>query len=97
MQKQIARLQGSKFRWLNEQLYTTDGADSFEKFQEDPSLFTAYHEGYRDQVTRWPENPLDHIIKWISDMPSSTVVGDFGCGDAMIAQTFVPQGHGALV
>lgn len=78
---------------MNEELYTKDGADSFTQFQEDPSLFTAYHEGYRDQVTRWPENPLDHIINWIAAMPDSTVVGDFGCGDAKVAQTFVPKGR----
>lgn len=33
-------LQGSKFRWLNEQLYTRTGYQSFQLFQSDPVLFS---------------------------------------------------------
>ena len=40
-----------------------------------------YHEGYREQVSSWPCNPLDIIIQWISKQPSSSVVADFGCGE----------------
>ncbi|KAG5456080.1 MAG: hypothetical protein BJ554DRAFT_4281, partial [Olpidium bornovanus] len=33
------KLRGSKFRWLNEQLYTTTGAEAFELFSKTPELF----------------------------------------------------------
>jgi ribosomal RNA-processing protein 8 len=40
MQEQMRkRLDGGKFRMLNEQLYTTTGKNAFETFQEDPELF----------------------------------------------------------
>jgi ribosomal RNA-processing protein 8 len=33
------RLDGGKFRMLNEQLYTTTGDDAFDTFQAEPELF----------------------------------------------------------
>lgn len=84
-----ARLSGGRFRWLNEQLYTHEGGDALDMMQKDPSLFEVYHEGYREQVTKWPENPLDRIINWIKKNKSKyEVIGDFGCGDARVAETF---------
>lgn len=84
-----ARLSGGRFRWLNEQLYTHQGSDALDMMQKDPSLFEVYHEGYREQVTKWPENPLDRIINWIKKNKSKyEEIGDFGCGDARISETF---------
>ena len=60
-----AKLEGAKFRLLNEQLYTTRGDEAFKAFASEPSLFDVYHRGYREQVAKWPENPLDHIIAWV--------------------------------
>merc|ERR1712008_78223 len=45
--KAAEKLQGSRFRWLNEMLYTSSGADAKKAFDEDPSLAVAYHEGFR--------------------------------------------------
>ena len=42
--KMRAKLAGSQFRWLNEQLYTCPGSQAFELMQEQPQLFTQYHE-----------------------------------------------------
>ena len=39
-----AKLAGSQFRWLNEQLYTCPGSQAFELMQEQPHLFAQYHE-----------------------------------------------------
>lgn len=103
------------------------------------------HAGYRDQVQKWPENPLHVIIKWLqglratsasSSAPSSQeqqqqeqedgdgqssvvglaesssskkkkkkkknkgaslVVADFGCGDAVLAQSLASKGGGFTV
>lgn len=38
-QKMKEKLSGARFRWLNEQLYTTKGDESFKLFQEKPELF----------------------------------------------------------
>lgn len=56
-------LKGSRFRFLNEQLYKQTGEESMKTFKDDDTAFTAYHEGYRYQVQQWPLNPLDRIIK----------------------------------
>lgn len=85
--KMKEKLSGARFRWLNEQLYTTPGNKSFKLFQEKPELFDEYHEGFRHQVESWPVNPVDVIVDQLKQLPKSTVIADLGCGDAMIAQT----------
>ncbi|XP_026469777.1 ribosomal RNA-processing protein 8-like [Ctenocephalides felis] len=84
------KLKGSRFRYLNEQMYTSKGNDTQKMFQKDPSAFEAYHEGFRHQVLKWPLNPLDKIINEVNQMPSSYVIADFGCGEAKLASS-VPQ------
>ncbi|KAI8978525.1 methyltransferase-domain-containing protein [Pilobolus umbonatus] len=85
--KMKEKLSGARFRWLNEQLYTSPGKQSFSLFQEKPELFDEYHSGYRHQVESWPENPVDIIINQLKSLPYDKVIADLGCGDAMIAQT----------
>jgi ribosomal RNA-processing protein 8 len=55
-------LKGSRFRFLNEQMYKQTGDESLKVFSEDPEAFEAYHEGYRHQIANWPMNPLDRMI-----------------------------------
>jgi hypothetical protein len=57
-----ARLAGSRFRILNEELYTTTSTNSYDKFKENPELFEQYHDGFRHQVESWPENPVDIMV-----------------------------------
>ena len=61
------KLISSRFRTLNETLYTTSSDSSFELFNQNPRLFTEYHEGFQRQVLSWPENPVDGFIRWIRD------------------------------
>ncbi|KAK4510269.1 uncharacterized protein ATC70_004699 [Mucor velutinosus] len=89
--KMKEKLSGARFRWLNEQLYTTPGKHSFSLFQEKPELFDEYHEGFRHQVESWPVNPVDVIISQLKKLPKDTVIADLGCGDAMIAQSLTKQ------
>lgn len=58
----------AQFRFLNEKLYTTSGSEARELFRNDPTAFRTYHEGYQQQLKKWPINPLDVIIKKISKM-----------------------------
>jgi ribosomal RNA-processing protein 8 len=37
--KMKAKLDGGRFRFINEKLYTTGGQDSFKLFQQHPELF----------------------------------------------------------
>jgi len=94
-----ARLSGSRFRTLNEDLYTTTSASSFRRFSEDPELYKHYHDGFRRQVEQWPVNPVDVVVRSLRKLPQrirggssagegmrKIVVADFGCGDAALAK-----------
>merc|ERR1712112_270306 len=80
------RLAGSRFRDLNERLYTLHSDVAFSEFTEDPHLFKQYHEGFRRQTDLWPESPLD-LIKTLLQRPvfSTAKVADLGCGEAELA------------
>ncbi len=92
-QKFAKKLEGSRFRTINEKLYTTTGVDSFREFQASPALFEVYHSGFREQATHWPENPLDGIIRWIKTRHQGAVVADMGCGDARLAKSISNKVH----
>ena len=61
----LERLTSSRFRELNEELYTHSSQHSFEYFTKNPELFDQYHVGFRKQVCEWPVNPVDVIYKKI--------------------------------
>lgn len=92
-QKFKDKLDGARFRKLNERLYTIKSEEAFKEFQEDPALFGLYHEGYKKQVESWPENPLDSIIKWLESQSKDLVVADMGCGDARLQATVQNKVH----
>lgn len=67
-EKMVDKLKAAKFRYLNEQIYTTTGKEMHDYFKANVEDFQAYHEGYKQQVTKWPTNPLDVIIKKINKL-----------------------------
>lgn len=56
------KLISARFRHLNETLYTAPSTTSLDLFAQNPEMFADYHSGFRQQVTTWPSNPLDHFI-----------------------------------
>ncbi|KAE9359055.1 hypothetical protein PF008_g2421 [Phytophthora fragariae] len=86
------KIDGGKFRMLNEQLYTTTGGAAFSTFQSDPELFDVYHQGFREMADKWPTNPLDTFIDYVKRHPKA-VVADFGCGDARLAESVPNKVH----
>ncbi|EPS73648.1 hypothetical protein M569_01109 [Genlisea aurea] len=87
IEKMKARLSGGHFRMINEKLYTCSGEEALKYFNENPSLFNVYHSGYQEQMSHWPQQPVDIVIKWITARSSSLVIADFGCGDARLARS----------
>ncbi|KAG8631298.1 hypothetical protein KVT40_000438 [Elsinoe batatas] len=64
-QKMRAKLISARFRHLNETLYTTPSSSSVALFADSPSVFADYHAGFRQQVSVWPQNPVDVFIATI--------------------------------
>jgi len=57
-----AKLIPARFRHLNETLYTRPSTEAVKLFDDSPELFNEYHAGFRQQVSVWPENPVDGYI-----------------------------------
>ncbi|XP_019488021.1 PREDICTED: ribosomal RNA-processing protein 8 isoform X2 [Hipposideros armiger] len=81
------RLDGARFRYLNEQLYSEPSSAAQRLFQEDPEAFLLYHRGFQSQVKKWPLQPVDRIARDLRQRPASLVVADFGCGDCRLASS----------
>ncbi|CCC68495.1 hypothetical protein NCAS_0B04110 [Naumovozyma castellii] len=100
-QKMMAKLTGSRFRWINEQFYTISSEDALGLVKKQPELFDEYHDGFRSQVQSWPENPVNVFVDQIkqrSQRPVNApgglpglqdskkiVIADMGCGEAQLA------------
>lgn len=99
-QKMMAKLSGSRFRWINEQLYTTTSEKALDLVKKQPELFDEYHQGFRSQVQNWPENPVDVFVEQVKSRTSKpinapgglpgnskkqVVIADMGCGEAQFA------------
>lgn len=82
-------IRASLFRFINEKLYSCSSYDAQTLFAEDRDAFNIYHEGYRQQLSKWPDDPLtwakDIILSesGIRNVPCS--VADLGCGDGRLA------------
>ena len=78
------KLSSSKFRWLNEQLYTQHSSGALQLFTDSPQMFSVYHKGFTRQTQKWPINPLDRIISHLRTLPEHLRVADLGCGEGRL-------------
>ncbi|WFD41589.1 25S rRNA (adenine(645)-N(1))-methyltransferase [Malassezia psittaci] len=102
-------LKGARFRSINEQLYTNASIEARRMMLEDPKMFNEYHDGFRQQVRKWPTNPVDRIADLLLDtkrkntahkvravhLPGALVV-DIGAGEASLAQKLASTDKHAL-
>jgi hypothetical protein len=70
-------------RWSNSYSHTT-----YKRLQENPEEWMQYHSLYQDARKTWSVIPYEDAIKWLKKR-SDLVVGDFGCGEALIAKALV--------
>lgn len=71
---------------MNEKLYKCSSDNALKYFKDDPSAFKIYHEGFQNQLRKWPNDPLawaEEIIK--NELKGNPVIADMGCGDARLA------------
>ncbi|KAK9246993.1 methyltransferase-domain-containing protein [Lipomyces tetrasporus] len=99
-QKMKEKLAGSRFRWINEKLYTVSSDEAKKLLKDQPDLYREYHEGFRQQIQSWPENPVNIYIERVNELSKSklpppkglprdkdgtTYIADMGCGDAELS------------
>ena len=89
--KVTKRLEGGRFRWINEQLYSMNSKQASKLFSSQPDLYQAYHSGFRAQVEKWPHDPVDNIITYVSSLPEHWTIADMGCGEARLAASVPHQ------
>lgn len=75
------KLQGGKFRLLNEKLYKNK--------ELSPEEAKQYHVFYENQIKKWPSDPKQVIINKIKeDELSELKIADLGCGSAEISKKY---------
>ena len=79
------RLEGGRFRWINERLYNMSSKQASKLFSSQPELYQAYHSGFRGQVEKWPIDPVENMISYVTTLPVHWVIADMGCGEAKLA------------
>jgi len=82
-----SKLTASRFRYLNEQLYTQPSNAAVKLFSSDSTLFSAYHQGYQHQAKQWPLDPLNVIITDLLRQDSKAIIADLGCGEARLSRS----------
>lgn len=78
--KLLSKLEGGKFRLLNDKLYHKKKLKS--------KYVKTYHDVYKKQVEKWPANPLDLIMADIETLDVTGKILDLGCGDAKLEKKF---------
>lgn len=91
LEKMKQRLQGGRFRWLNQVLYTTHGQEALDMVLKQPALYEEYHQGFREQTKGWPQKPVHEAISWLKSCPREWIVVDLGCGEAELSQGVVQK------
>lgn len=76
---------------INEILYTCKSDEALRRLKVDSQLDLAakYHEGYEEQMLKWPEHPLDRIVKHVNNLnlkPASVVL-DLGAGACRLSSS----------
>ncbi len=76
------------FKKFNTKLIMSTSENNFKRIQNDPESWYAYHSALNENKKTWSFDPNEIWIEKISKMKKSFKIGDFGCGEAMIARKF---------
>ena len=71
------------FTKVNNRWYQSSSAKTHQRLSANPEEWAHYHTMYRDLREDWPVVPFKEEIRWL-EKREGLVVGDFGCGEALI-------------
>lgn len=73
------------FSRMNNRWYASTSDKTHARLEANPEEWAHYHTMYRELRQTWPVVPFEEEIRWLTAR-EGLVVGDFGCGEAIIAQ-----------
>lgn len=73
------------FSRMNNRWYASESQKTHDRLAANPEEWAHYHTMYRQLRETWPVIPFKEEIRWLSAR-EGLVVGDFGCGEALIAK-----------
>jgi len=73
------------FSAINNRWNNSHSERTHERLQTNPEEWEQYHTLYREQRKDWTVIPYEEMIRWCQAR-SGYVIGDFGCGEAKIAE-----------
>ena len=82
-----ASLDSSRFRLLNEMLYTQSSEESQKYFSGNNEAYKIYHEGFSQQTARWSHEPVKIVAEYIKSHRDNLGGGellDLGCGTGQL-------------
>lgn len=78
------------FSTMNRRWNQSRSETTYERLQGNPEEWAHYHTLYREQRKEWAVVPYEEMIRWCR-LRSDKVVGDFGCGEALLAQALTDR------
>ncbi len=73
------------FTHINNRWYASSSDKTHARLSVNTEEWAHYHTLYREARKSWPVVPFEEEIRWL-EQRDPLVVGDFGCGEAIIAQ-----------
>lgn len=77
---------------MNNRFNTAYSQTTHERLQQNPAEWYLYHTLYREARQTWIEIPYERIAESLKKRPD-WVIGDFGCGEALLARALPNQVH----
>jgi hypothetical protein len=78
------------FSRMNARWNSSYSSTTFQRLQRNPEEWMQYHTLYQVARKTWTIVPYEKSIKWL-EKRSNLVVGDFGCGEALIAKALAEK------
>jgi superfamily II DNA or RNA helicase len=74
------------FQKQNQKIDTEKSSTTHQRMLKNPEEWHNYHKNYRVDRKDWKVIPFDEWIKRIKKLSDRFIIGDFGCGEAKIAE-----------
>ncbi len=78
--------QYGNFTKQKQKINAEDSSTTNQRMLKNPEEWHEYHRNYREERKNWKVIPFNEWIKRIKKLPERYIIGDFGCGEAKVAE-----------